>query len=261
MKLLMCSPEQFRVDYAINPWMNVGSVNSDLAQKQWHELRDAYVSLGAEVTVIDADESLPDMVFAADQGIFRDKKVVLSRFRYAQRRGESVFYAKWFEDHGYEVLHLPPEIFLEGGGESWWLGDTLLLGRGYRTSEAAAHVVENFLGKRVVSLQLIDERFYHLDTCLFVLNATTVFYYPPALSDDARETLKKMVPNVFELTEKEALSFAANSVVVDKTVVVHKGNESFEKKLHELEMKTISIDVSEFLKSGGGIHCLTAMIL
>ena len=64
---LMCPPEHFAVEYAINPWMNPGQpVDLRLARRQWEQLRSTYLSLGHTVRIIDPEPGLPDMVFAAN---------------------------------------------------------------------------------------------------------------------------------------------------------------------------------------------------
>ena len=257
-KVLMCRPIHFRVDYRINPWMEIGSVDQEKAQKQWTKLVEQYKSLGLEVEIIDQDERYPDMVFATDQGVVFDKDtILLSRFRYEERRGESELYAKWYEDNGYSLKRLPEGVYFEGGGEMQEWRDKILVGTGFRTDKKTAAIVGNILNKEVVILELIDERFYHLDTCLTVLNDEVVFYYPEAFSQEARSTLKDLVPELIEYKESDVMGFAANSMVVDSTVVMQTGNKRLAELVKKYGFKTKEVDLGEFIKAGGGARCLT----
>lgn len=259
-KVLMCRPLHFDVSYVINPWMKVGSVDRSKAIVQWEALVDTYKKLGIEVEVIDQDNQVPDMVFAADQGIVKKGKVAISNFRFAERRGETLFYRKWFENKNYDIVDLPNDSFFEGGGESVFVGDTLVVGYGIRTSEGSILKLRELIDTEVVGLELIDPYFYHLDLAFFPVSSKTAFYYPPAFSARAREKIKKLIPNLITLTRDEAYSFVANSMVTDHHIVMQKGNRNFAKKVEALGYKVINVDLSEFLKSGGAAHCLTGVL-
>lgn len=260
MNILLCRPNHFQIEYVINPWMKVGEVDPGKAMSQWEALVNLYKDLHVTVSIIDQEVGLPDMVFAADQGISLGNQWLLANFRYSQRQGESTIYAKYLEDLGKEVCRLPEGLYFEGGGEAVWYGDTLLLGNGFRSSVQATDFIGNTFGKEVLSLDLIDEQFYHLDTCLFVLNRETIFYYPPAFTENSRKVLVGRVKNLIELSEQEVMSFAANSVVIEDNVIHQKGSETFAEAITKLGYHSRPVDVSEFLKAGGGIHCLTAFV-
>lgn len=254
----MCRPSHYDIEYVINPWMEGGVVNPKKAMVQWERLVECYKSIGVEVSIIDQRMGLPDMVFAADQGIvFSKSDVLLSNFRYKQRVGESTIYSKWFEEHGYKIHRLPPNMYFEGNGELQKWRDMLFIGTGFRTSYEATATVGQIMGKEVLPIELVDERFYHLDTCLFVLNDDVVFYYPKALSEKSKRDLKKLLPRLIEVSESEACNFATNSVVIGQNVVIQKGNKRVVGIIRGLGFNVSELDVSEFMKSGGGIHCLT----
>jgi N-dimethylarginine dimethylaminohydrolase len=257
-KILMCPPDYFRVDYVINPWMKIGSVDQKKAEDQWKNLINEYRKLNLKIEFIKPSKDCPDMVFAADQAITIDrKKILLSRFRYQERAKENMIYADWFKKNKYTIIELPAGLFFEGGGELQRWRDYVLISTGFRTNQQAALAVGKILNKKVISLKLIDKHFYHLDTCLFALNKDTVFYYPPAFSETSRSILQKTIPNLIEFNTDEINNFSANSVVVDSTVIMQTGNNKMAKQLGKLGYRTIKINVGEFVKAGGGIHCLT----
>lgn len=259
-KVLLCRPLFYQVNYQINPWMKIGSVDPKLAMEQWLALKNTYHDLGLNVNIIDQVKGLPDMVFAADQGIPVKKGILISNFKYIQRQKETRVYKNWFKQNLYPTIELPKSLIFEGGGESIFFGNTLFVGTGFRTSPGSIPELIKITKLDVSPLTLIDDRFYHLDTCLFCLDDKTGFYYPPAFDKKYLNILKNRVPHLIELSEHDALNFAANSVTVGKTVLCQKGSFDFEKKLQDLGYSIIRLDVSEFIKAGGGIHCLSLFL-
>jgi N-dimethylarginine dimethylaminohydrolase len=255
-QVLMCKPDYFSVDYQINPWMQIGSVNKLKAKSQWNILVASLKKQKIRVNIIRQKKGLPDMVFAADQGIIKNKNLVLSNFHYMQRQNETNFYLKWFEKQDFTIHKLPKNYFFEGSGECLWLGEKLLIGTGFRNSPNICKFLSKFLKREAICLELVNPKFYHLDTCVFVLNSDTVFYYPPALSPKSIKTLKSIAKNLIQLQDNEANNFAANSITTDHHVILQRGNSNSANNLSSLGYKTVELDVSEFMKSGGGIHCL-----
>lgn len=259
-KVLMCKPLYFSVDYVINPWMHPGTVDRKKAIAEWDSLVQAYKDQGIKVEIIAQEKTVPDMVFAADQGLVHEKNVLLSRFRFKERKPESTFYEKWFKNKDYRITYLPNDICFEGNGESYFWNDIVFVGTGYRSDKNAPKFLAQFYDREVIPLEIVDPAFYHLDMGFFPLNQETVFYYPSAYSEKTRKLLKKKIPQLIELTKEEAQGFAANSVVTDHHVICQQGNPTFEKNLHNLGYKTVPVDLGEFKKSGGGAHCLTNVL-
>jgi N-dimethylarginine dimethylaminohydrolase len=257
----MCKPLFFdSLNYVINPWMTPGAIDNKKAVKQWSELVEIYEELGITITHIDQQEGSPDMVFSTDQGIVEGKNVLLSRFWCKERRNETYYYEKWFAENGYAITYLPDDIFFEGNGDSARWNDKLFIGIGYRADKKTCNTISKLLQLDVIPLEIIDPKFYHLDVGFFPLNNETIFYYPPAFSQKSRGVLKKLVPNLIEFTKDEAFGFCANSIVTDKYVIHQTGNPTFQRKLKNLGYTSLEIEVGEFMKSGGGIHCLTNVL-
>jgi len=254
-RVLLCRPTYFVVDYIINPHMQPHSVDQAKAMQQWEALKSSLESLQITVEVIEQAPDVPDMVFATDQGIVQDGRVLLANFRFSQRKKESQYYRKWFTEHGFGIRSLS-NVFPFEGGDTLFFGDMLFVGTGYRASVASCEELSKKLDKDVIPLRLVDPAYYHLDTCFFPLGRDTAFYYPPAFSPNSQSLLKKLVPNLLEMDEAEAAGFAANSFVSDKTVLIETGVPTFKTKLEQLGYNVVELDMSEFNKSGGGIHCL-----
>lgn len=252
--ILLCPPDYFQVNYQINPWMT-SMANQKQAQQQWSNLVKIYQRLNLEVSALVPQPQLPDMVFAADQGLVKDKTVILANFRFPQRRPEAKLYQKWFIEAGFKTFSLPNKVYFEGG-DALDLGSKILLGFGFRTNPLAISVISRTLNQPVIGLRLVDDHFYHLDTCLFPLDSKTAFYYPPAFDPDSQKLLQATFPRLIVLSHKEAFGWAANSLNTDHQVITQKGNFTFIKQLKQLGFRVHTADVSEFSKAGGGIHCL-----
>lgn len=255
----MCQPLHYSVDYRINPWMKPGRVNRSQALQQWRKLAKIYRKLNIQVEVIDQEQGLPDMVFCVDQGIIHQQTILISNFLHDQRQPETDHYLDWFQVNQFHIRRLPKKVSFEGG-DALFFNQILFIGTGFRTSPSAVPLIGEALNFKTVSLQLTNPRFYHLDTCLLPLNQTTAFYYPPAFSEPSLNLLKNNVPHLIILSQSEAYRFAANSVVTDHHVILPQNVPSLRRKLKNLGYKTTSTNVDQYLKSGGGIHCLTATL-
>lgn len=254
-RVLMCRPTHFDVEYIINPHMKPYTVDRKKALRQWQGLVSTLENLGIIVEVIEQGASVPDMVFATDQGIVRDNTVLLANFRYNQRKKETPYYRKWFQDHKYKFRSLNGAFSFEGG-DALFFGDMLFVGTGYRANVSSCEELSTKLDIDVFPLRLVDPDFYHLDMSFFPLDNETAFYYPPAFSKNSENLLKRLVKNLYPLTKKEVYGYAANSFTTENTVITQTGNPAFRAVLERLGKQVVEVDVSEFKKAGGGIHCL-----
>jgi N-dimethylarginine dimethylaminohydrolase len=196
------------------------------------------------------------MVFATDCCLMVAGKILLSSFRYPERQPETDQFQKWFQDNGYTDFK-KAENFFEGGGDNMLCGNKIIAGHGFRSSPEAAKEIEDYFGLEVVSLKIVDPRFYHLDTSLAVLSPDTVAYYPGAIDEASRERLAKAIPNLIEATLDEAQGFGLNAVSDGHTVITSNESESLLQKYRDAGFSTIGTPILEFRKSGGGVKCLT----
>ena len=256
-RYLMCPPEHFAVTYAINPWMRPGEpVDAAAAMRQWARLRQVYLELGHEVRTIDPVPGLPDMVFAANGATVVDGTVLGVRFRYPQRAGEAGAYLRWFRDQDYRRV-LAARHVNEGEGDIVFTGRALLAGYGFRTDRAAGAELAGVFGLPVVSLRLVDPRFYHLDTALCVLDPDTAMYYPAAFDDAARAAIAAQFAELIEAKDEDAEVLGLNAVSDGLHVILPVQARGLAAQLGERGFRPIGVDVSELVKSGGGPKCCT----
>jgi N-dimethylarginine dimethylaminohydrolase len=252
----MTAPTFFAVEYAINPWMDTSvSVDTHVALSQWEALRQTYKELGHTVELVEPVEGLPDMVYAANGGLLVNGAAVVARFAYPQRTGESAAYAEWMSRHGYfaaETRHTN-----EGQGDLLVVGSIILAGYGFRTDRRAHDEIAAVVGMPLVSLELVDPRFYHLDTALAVLDDTTIAFYPPAFSDESRARLLELFPDAIEVASADAYVLGLNAVSDGLNVVLPAAASGFAEQLEYAGFRPIGVDLSELLKGGGSVKCCT----
>lgn len=256
-RYLMCRPDHFEVSYAINPWMDVAQpVDRALAIAQWEALRQAYLDLGHEVHVIPSLPGLPDMVFAANGGLVVEGRALGARFTHAERRPEGPAYLAWLNSAG--LLDVAEPVHTnEGEGDFLVVGELVLAGTGFRTEPGAHDEVQEFFGVPVISLQLVDPRFYHLDTALAVLDDSNVAYYPEAFSAGSRAVLRRLFPDAVLATEGDAVVLGLNAVSDGYSVVLPSAAVELTAQLRARGYAPIGVDLSELLKAGGSVKCCT----
>jgi N-dimethylarginine dimethylaminohydrolase len=260
---LMCEPLHYTVSYEINPWMDrTRRTDTDLAVRQWRRLRDVYLDLGHTVETIDPIPGLPDMVYAANGATVVDGIVYSARFRYPERGPEGPAYQKWFADRGF-VTHTAAYVN-EGEGDMLVAGDLVLAGTGFRTTRDAHAEAQALFGRPVVTLELVDARYYHLDTALAIVSSDPaspqVAYYPPAFSPASRAVLAQLFPDAILATDDDAAALGLNAVSDGEHVVVAPGARDLAAALRERGYEPIPVDTSELLKGGGGAKCCTLEI-
>ncbi|WP_347876741.1 dimethylargininase [Actinomadura sp. 7K534] len=254
---LMCRPEHFAVTYAINPWMDPArGADAGKAVEQWEALRSAYVALGHEVSLIEPVEGLPDMVFAANGALVVGGRVYGARFAHPERHAEAPAYAAWLKDNGFPDV-LEPRYTNEGEGDFLTLDEVILAGTGFRTEIAAHQEAQEFLGRPVVTLRLVDPRFYHLDTALFPLGGDNVAYYPGAFSPGSRAVLERLFPDAVIASERDAAVLGLNAVCDGRNVVVNAEAAELIGTLRDHGFDPVPVNLSELRKAGGGPKCCT----
>jgi len=260
----MCPPEFFDVTYEINAWMRVQTKpDSSLARIQWAQLRRILEDeMDCVVEIVAPHPEVPDMVFTANAGLVYGNRVIPSRFRFAERQGEVSHFNRWFVEHGFELWDVPAETpgSFEGEGDALFYGDILLAGYRQRSDAAYYGALAALLGKAVLPLELVDTRWYHLDTCLFPLRSDLLAYYPPAFDEYARRVLENLPGEKILLTEHDALRFGGNAVVIGDRVAINSGCDALSESLERHGYTVFSTDLSEFLKSGGAAKCLTLLL-
>ncbi|HEY1133921.1 MAG TPA: arginine deiminase-related protein [Nocardioides sp.] len=262
---VVVSPDHFRVDYVINPFMDpADQPDPERTREQWHAMLAALRVAGARVDVLRQRPDSPDMVYAMNLGIAATRAdgtevFLASHMRYAERRAETCSVGAWAVDRGRVVLEVGRDgvgPHLEAGDLFAWRGD-LVAGFGPRTEEAALAPVAAALDVRVRGLRIVHPAMYHLDLAFCPLDERRAMVCPAAFDDASAAALLDLVPEPLVLTEAEALTFCANAVVVGRTVLMPACPPRVREQLEAWGFDVVLLDLSELHKGGGSVRCLT----
>ena len=162
--------------------------------------------------------------------------------------------------HGFRVESLPETSHFEGAGDALFCGTTLYAGYRFR-SDARSHLwIGGHLGVEVLPLELVDPRFYHLDTCFCPLADDAAIYYPGAFDDYGRSVLNHRIRTLVEVSAEEAVSFSCNAVVVGRSVLLNAGAPKLARALEAAGFAVHPLTLTEFIKAGGSAKCLTLRV-
>ncbi|MFL5729298.1 MAG: dimethylarginine dimethylaminohydrolase family protein [Cytophagaceae bacterium] len=277
--VLMCSPDFFDVIDVKNPHMEgqLGRIDKALARRQWDFLKQNYNAL-AKQGVLQNFLELPgtrgceDMVFAANQSFpwitkSGEKVVILSKMRHPSRQREVPSFEKFYKDLGYQIIHLKNTELFEGMGDAIpHPGKNLIYGGyGHRSNQDAYEEIAKILDVPIVTIELTDSRFYHLDTCFLPLDKESVMLFPGAFKKADLDGIEKLFRNVIAVSEEEAAhGFALNAHVINaggkKVALIQKGSSNTVSQLKAHGFEVIEADTSEYMKSGGSVFCMKMMV-
>lgn len=269
---LMCPPDHFSVRYRINPWMNPqewAQREPQLlaeAQAGWQRLVATLRGLGASIVTLPAQPNLPDLVFTANAAIVLDGTALLARFRHSERIGEEPHIGSFFQQLRAtgtidRVVELPADVTLEGAGDCVWDSTRRLfwVGHGPRSDASGSRIVRETFGVQVVELELVNPRYYHVDTCLCVLDGGHVLYVPEAFSITGLQSIYAHVPESQRIAVRahDAEQLAVNAVCVGRHVVLSQCSPTIESVLQSAGYSVHKADIPQFAMSGGSVCCLT----
>lgn len=255
--VLMCEPRYYRIAYEINPWMRrSNAVAGAVAHAQWKALRSALAGLGVRVELVEPGRDVPDMTFAANAGVVIGQRFIPANFRFPERQPEAEQFIRWFEAHDYEVVRIHEPHYWEGEGDVLTANGRVFAGFRFRTEFRALDHLDEILHRETVRLELRDPRFYHLDTCFFPIDEQRALYVPAAFTDESRIRLAAAFADLIEVPGADALRFACNALLVDRTVVMNTGCDATASALAERGYTCLATPTAEFIKAGGSVKCL-----
>ncbi len=262
--ILMCPPTYFTVAYAINPWMQEGPpCDEELAKRQWDNLYKAITEqAGADVELLTPEPGVPDLVFTANAAFVYNNTAVIAHYKHPERRPEEPICAKWFDKNGFRVVQMPDHIFFEGAGDALIWQDRVFAGYKTRTDIASHSLLTAATDLPVLSMELINDRYYHIDVCLCPLEDGHLIYAPDSFDEYGRTVIEANVPakKLIPVSPEEAARFACNAVNVGNTVIFNQGSSQLVDDLKSRGFQVVQVDLSEFLKAGGSSKCLTLRI-
>jgi arginine dihydrolase len=256
--ILMCPPDYYGIHYEINPWMDMSrQAEHAVAVSQWHALHQNIVDGGAKTSLLKPIDGLPDLVFTANAAMIFRSKALISRFRHRQRQGEEPYNRRWLSENGFEIVDVPENFSFEGAGDALFCGDTLYAGYRMRSDAAGHQEIGRMIGCRVIPVELVDARYYHLDTCFCPLADGQAIWYPPAFDEYGQRAIREHVRELIEVERGEAERFACNAVVIGRRVITNIGCDKLHADLAARGFEPFATPLDEFVKAGGSAKCLT----
>jgi len=278
LNVIMCTPLHFKIVDEKNVHMkgNLGNTDPDLAQKQWKSLRDIYQQEADSgnidsLTVMEGAKGCEDMVFCANQSFpwidyEGENIVVMSRMKHESRQREVGDFETFYELKDYRIFNPPGEGCLEGMGDLIPMPGKRMIfgGYGHRTEFQTLVDIHETLDTDLITLHLVSDSFYHLDTCFIPLDQHTVMIVPLAFDEEGLQKIHSYFKEVIEIPYHEAaVGFALNAHVVNghkhKFAIIQKNNPITTNILKSKGYKVYEVDTSEFMKSGGSVFCMKMM--
>lgn len=260
-RLLVCPPDFFGIEYEINPWMRLSNrVDHERAVSQWHTLMEILEQeLGVMLERMPPIPGLPDLVFTANAGLVVGRTAVVSHFRHPERQREEAHVERWFRRQGYDVMTVQTGLHFEGAGDLLGLSDTWFGGYRQRSDIGVYPILSEHFHREIIPLELVDNRFYHLDTCFCPLSGGELLYFPAAFDEYGQQAIAERIPDDlrFAVPHDEAVQFACNAVCIGTHVVLPGGCPITQDWLHSRGYATHPVQLDEFMKSGGSAKCLT----
>jgi len=258
---LMCPPEWYDVDYVINPWMagNLHRSSRDLAFAQWKGIHNVLRGV-ADVRLLHPEPGCPDMVFLGHGALVNHGVAAVSSFVHEQRRNETTHLAKWLESQGFLLWNTPRETAFEGEGDITFNDDgtQLWAAHGVRTCRRAHKHIADAWHTPVTSLHLVDPRFYHLDTCFTPLHGGHLLYFPGAFDKESLAAIEAAYPanKRIAASEADATRMACCALNIGRTVFTGELSPELARQLFDAGLDVVQLELSEFIKGGGGAKSL-----
>lgn len=228
------------------------TIDSERARAQHETYREALERLGLEVTILPADEELPDSCFVQDLAIVLKEKALLCRPGAPSRQPEASRIEHALTDLVPSVHRVQPPASIEGG-DVIRVADRFIAGRSERTNEEGIAALERFAAPdaRVVPAE-VREPFLHLLSGLGVAGGTVVGS-EPLIGQWAFDGLERVA-----VPEEEATG--CNFVNIDGDVLMASGYGTVRRLLEDRSFRVHEVDLSEFAKADGGPTCLSLIV-
>lgn len=244
------------------------NVNAELFRKQHDALTQIYRDYNIKVFYVEEQRSdRPNAVYCRDLMFMTPEGAIITRPGMAARRGEERYVAKALADIGVPIVRtVNGDGIFEGANAMWVDRKTVILATSSRTNRSGYEQVEYEL-KRMGVEQIIPMQIpysnIHIDGIFNFASNDVAMVHASQVPYDVCDTLKRKGIKVLEApsTKEVVETFGCNFVAIKPCLVVQPDNNPYCKELLEKnDIEVISIDVSEFVKGRGTIHCSTAFL-
>lgn len=212
-------------------------------------------SLGLKVTVLDADEELPDCVFVEDTAVIIGGTVLITRPGAIERQKEAEDMKKYFEEFEKKnIVEMKAPACLDGG-DVMFTGHEIFVGESSRTNSEGIDTLRNAFPDYPVHPIKISAGL-HLKSCMTMADENVIVCgNSPSASDALKQVLSKATKEYSVLRVPD--DHAANVVLVNDTILCRSAEEisSSYKELEKLSIKKIQLKGNELAKVDGCHTC------
>ncbi len=233
--------------------VDLGKPDFSSALKQHEDYCQALRECGLEVVTLLPNEQYPDSTFVEDTAVLTKKGAILTNPGAESRIGEVELIKDEVSSSFGEVRAIESPGTLDGG-DICEAGDHFFIGVSGRTNEEGAQQLAEILSEFGFTSGFVDIRkiqsILHLKSGLSYIGDNRLVV--------TKELAGESVFSNYELIEVSSEeSYVANCVRVNEVVLIASGFPKFEEQLATRNIKTVSLDMSEYQKMDGGLSCLS----
>lgn len=244
------------------------NVDVELFRKQHDDLAQIYKDHGIKVYYVEEQRvDRPNAVYCRDLMFMTPEGAIITRPGMAARRGEERYIAQTLAKIGVPIVRtINGDGIFEGANAMWVDRKTVILATSSRTNRSGYEQVEYELkrmGVQDILHMQIPYSNIHIDGLLNFASNDVVMVHAQQVPYDICDALKRKGIKILEApsTKEVVETLGCNFVAIKPGLVVQPANNPLCKEMLENNgIKVISLEMSEFLKGRGAVHCSTAFL-
>ncbi len=244
---------------------NNSKPNLHKLQNQHDQLVKILEAEGIEIVYLEGNSDIwPERVFTRDLGMVIPGGVILPRLALYIRYGETLYASQTYSRIGMPILGtIHGKGFVEGGSFAMLDETTALVGRSERVDPIGIEQLRNILSIQNIHLIVVDlpSTIIHLDEAFLLLDRNKALVNKALLPFWFIDELHKRQIELFHVDPKDPpLTINVLPIAPGRIVFPSNGVRTME-LLQKSGLEIIPVDVAEFYKLGGGIHCMTLPLI
>ena len=235
-------------------------IDYEHAVKEHEQYIKTLQQLGLDVTVLEADESLPDCVFVEDPAVVWNGKALITNPGHANRKGETTAMKEALEKLGLEIISMEGPAEMDGG-DVLFTGKEFFVGLSKRTNSEGASVLRDAFPSYPVHEIRVEDESLHLKSMMSMASDNTIAIGSSACSKLAERAMKEKAKFQYNFLRVSA-DAAANCLWINGTLVHRCSNEfpSIRDDFASLDCPKIELTNTELSKVDGALTCLSILI-
>jgi N-dimethylarginine dimethylaminohydrolase len=267
-RVILCPPTYFEIKTPINAtqakWFNMGRGPDPVKSlDQYETVKNALLNEEVEVWEISPSKNYTYQIFTRDVGVISHQGAFMGQFKFDPRKGELKPFSNMLNRNNVPVYHrFKDGAVFEGGDFIFINRNEAFVGVGDRTNEEGLRALNNRLPSMTLYPVHLPEGFLHLDVVLNLISPNIALAYLPAVSDESRSFLESKRFEIIDVYEEEQETMATNVLAIgDNKILSASCNKITNEKIRNKGFDVIEFDLSEIVKGGGGIRCMTLPVL